>query len=166
MCVYFFFFFFFQAEDGIRDIGVTGVQTCALPISVISIAVEPKSQADIAKMDNGLAKLAEEDPTFTVRTDEQSGQTIISGMGELHLDIIIDRLKREFKVECNQGKPQVNYKEAIMGTAQSRETYKKQSGGRGKFACIDVTIGPKDEDYTEGDLQRSEEHTSELQSRQ
>ena len=123
------------------------------PDTVISIAVEPKSQADIAKLDNGLAKLAEEDPTFTVRTDEQSGQTIISGMGELHLDIIIDRLKREFKVECNQGKPQVNYKEAIAGTAQSRETYKKQSGGRGKFACIDVTIGPKDEDYTEGDLQ-------------
>ena len=129
------------------------LESMTFPDTVISIAVEPKSQADIAKLDNGLAKLAEEDPTFTVRTDEQSGQTIISGMGELHLDIIIDRLKREFKVECNQGKPQVNYKEAIAGTAQSRETYKKQSGGRGKFACIDVTIGPKDEDYTEGDLQ-------------
>ena len=129
------------------------LESMTFPDTVISIAVEPKSQADIAKLDNGLAKLAEEDPTFTVRTDEQSGQTIISGMGELHLDIIIDRLKREFKVECNQGKPQVNYKEAIIGTAQSRETYKKQSGGRGKFACIDVTIGPKDEDYTEGDLQ-------------
>ena len=129
------------------------LESMTFPDTVISIAVEPKSQADVAKMDNGLAKLAEEDPTFTVRTDEQSGQTIISGMGELHLDIIIDRLKREFKVECNQGKPQVNYKEAITRTAQSRETYKKQSGGRGKFACIDVTIEPKDEDYTEGDLQ-------------
>ena len=129
------------------------LESMTFPDTVISIAVEPKSQADIAKLDNGLAKRAEEDPTFTVRTDEQSGQTIISGMGELHLDIIIDRLKREFKVECNQGKPQVNYKEAILGTAQSRETYKKQSGGRGKFACIDVTIGPKDEDYKEDDLQ-------------
>ena len=129
------------------------LESMTFPDTVISIAVEPKSQADVAKLDNGLAKLAEEDPTFTVRTDEQSGQTIISGMGELHLDIIIDRLKREFKVECNQGKPQVNYKEAIIGTAQSRETYKKQSGGRGKFACIDVTIGPKDEDYKDGDLQ-------------
>ena len=129
------------------------LESMTFPDTVISIAVEPKSPADIAKLDNGLAKLAEEDPTFTVRTDEQSGQTIISGMGELHLDIIIDRLKREFKVECNQGKPQVNYKEAILGTAQSRETYKKQSGGRGKFACIDVTIGPKDEDYKEDDLQ-------------
>ncbi len=129
------------------------LESMTFPDTVLSIAVEPKSQADITKLDNGLAKLAEEDPTFTVRTDEQSGQTIISGMGELHLDIIIDRLKREFKVECNQGKPQVNYKEAIIATAQSRETYKKQSGGRGKFACIDVTIGPKDEDFTEGDLQ-------------
>ena len=129
------------------------LESMTFPDTVISIAVEPKSPADLAKLDNGLAKLAEEDPTFTVRTDEQSGQTIISGMGELHLDIIIDRLKREFKVECNQGKPQVNYKEAILGTAQSRETYKKQSGGRGKFACIDVTIGPKDEDYKEDDLQ-------------
>ena len=129
------------------------LESMTFPDTVISIAVEPKSQADIAKLDNGLAKLAEEDPTFTVRTDEQSGQTIISGMGELHLDIIIDRLKREFKVECNQGKPQVNYKEAITKLAQSRETYKKQSGGRGKFACIDVTIGPKDEDYKEDDLQ-------------
>ena len=92
------------------------LESMTFPDTVISIAVEPKSQADVAKLDNGLAKLAEEDPTFTVRTDEQSGQTIISGMGELHLDIIIDRLKREFKVECNQGKPQVNYKEAITKT--------------------------------------------------
>ena len=130
------------------------LESMTFPDTVISIAVEPKSQADIAKLDNGLAKLAEEDPTFTVRTDEQSGQTIISGMGELHLDIIIDRLKREFKVECNQGKPQVNYKEAITKTiADHREVYKKQSGGRGKFADIIVTVGPKDPDYTEGDLQ-------------
>ena len=129
------------------------LESMTFPDTVISIAVEPKSQADVAKLDNGLAKLAEEDPTFTVRTDEQSGQTIISGMGELHLDIIIDRLKREFKVECNQGKPQVNYKEAITKPVELREVYKKQSGGRGKFADIICTIGPKDEDYTEGDLQ-------------
>ena len=129
------------------------LESMTFPDTVISIAVEPKSQADIAKLDNGLAKLAEEDPTFTVRTDEQSGQTIISGMGELHLDIIIDRLKREFKVECNQGKPQVNYKEAITKDVTLREVYKKQSGGRGKFADIIVTVCPKDEDYTEGDLQ-------------
>ena len=129
------------------------LESMTFPDTVISIAVEPKSQADIAKLDNGLAKLAEEDPTFTVRTDEQSGQTIISGMGELHLDIIIDRLKREFKVECNQGKPQVNYKEAITKPVQLREVYKKQSGGRGKFADIIVTIGPKDADYKEGDFQ-------------
>lgn len=129
------------------------LESMTFPDTVISIAVEPKSQADIAKLDNGLQKLAEEDPTFTVRTDEQSGQTIISGMGELHLDIIIDRLKREFKVECNQGKPQVNYKEAITKTVNLREVYKKQSGGRGKFADIIVNIGPVDEDYKEGGLQ-------------
>ncbi len=129
------------------------LESMTFPDTVISIAVEPKSQADIAKLDNGLAKLAEEDPTFTVHTDEQSGQTVISGMGELHLDIIIDRLKREFKVECNQGKPQVNYKEAITKEVNLREVYKKQSGGRGKFADIIVNIGPKDEDYKESDLQ-------------
>ena len=129
------------------------LESMSFPDTVISIAVEPKSQADIAKLDNGLAKLAEEDPTFTVRTDEQSGQTIISGMGELHLDIIIDRLKREFKVECNQGKPQVNYKEAITKTVNLREVYKKQSGGRGKFADIIVNVGPVDEDYKQGGLQ-------------
>ena len=124
------------------------LESMTFPDTVISIAVEPKSQADVAKLDNGLAKLAEEDPTFTVRTDEQSGQTIISGMGELHLDIIIDRLKREFKVECNQGKPQVNYKEAITKTVENhREVYKKQSGGRGKFADIIVNVGPVDEDW-------------------
>ena len=121
------------------------LESITFPDTVISIAVEPKSQADVAKLDNGLAKLAEEDPTFTVHTDEQSGQTIISGMGELHLDIIIDRLKREFKVECNEGKPQVNYKEAISKTVENwREVYKKQSGGRGKFGDIIVTVGPKD----------------------
>ncbi|MBR2103586.1 MAG: elongation factor G [Prevotella sp.] len=123
------------------------LESITFPDTVISIAVEPKSQADIAKLDNGLAKLAEEDPTFTVHTDEQSGQTVISGMGELHLDIIIDRLKREFKVECNQGKPQVNYKEAITKTVNLREVYKKQSGGRGKFADIIVNVGPVDDDY-------------------
>ena len=124
------------------------LESISFPDTVISIAVEPKSQADIAKLDNGLAKLAEEDPTFTVHTDEQSGQTVISGMGELHLDIIIDRLKREFKVECNQGKPQVNYKEAITKTVENhREVYKKQSGGRGKFADIIVNVGPVDPDW-------------------
>ena len=120
---------------------------------VIGIAVEPKTQKDLDKLSNGLAKLAEEDPTFTVKTDEQTGQTVISGMGELHLDIIIDRLKREFKVECNQGRPQVNYKEAITKTVELREVYKKQSGGRGKFADIIVTIGPVDEDFKQGGLQ-------------
>ena len=123
------------------------------PEPVIGIAVEPKTQKDMDKLSNGLAKLAEEDPTFTVKTDEQTGQTVISGMGELHLDIIIDRLKREFKVECNQGKPQVNYKEAITKTVNLREVYKKQSGGRGKFADIIVNIGPVDEDFKEGGLQ-------------
>ena len=129
------------------------LESMDFPDPVIGIAVEPKTQKDLDKLSNGLAKLAEEDPTFTVRTDEQSGQTVISGMGELHLDIIIDRLKREFKVECNQGKPQVNYKEAITKPVQLREVYKKQSGGRGKFADIIVTIGPKDADYKEGDFQ-------------
>ena len=124
------------------------LESIEFPDPVIGIAVEPKTQKDLDKLSNGLAKLAEEDPTFTVRTDEQSGQTVISGMGELHLDIIIDRLKREFKVECNQGKPQVNYKEAITKTVSNlREVYKKQSGGRGKFADIIVNVGPVDEDY-------------------
>ena len=129
------------------------LESIEFPDPVIGIAVEPKTQKDLDKLSNGLAKLAEEDPTFTVRTDEQSGQTVISGMGELHLDIIIDRLKREFKVECNQGKPQVNYKEAITKTVNLREVYKKQSGGRGKFADIIVNVGPIDEDYKEGGLQ-------------
>lgn len=129
------------------------LESMSFPDPVIGIAVEPKSQADVDKLGIGLAKLAEEDPTFTVHTDEQSGQTVISGMGELHLDIILDRLKREFKVECNQGKPQVNYKEAITKTVNLREVYKKQSGGRGKFADIIVNVGPVDEDYKEGGLQ-------------
>ena len=129
------------------------LESMEFPDPVIGIAVEPKTQKDLDKLSNGLAKLAEEDPTFTVHTDEQSGQTVISGMGELHLDIIIDRLKREFKVECNQGKPQVNYKEAITKTVNLREVYKKQSGGRGKFADIIVNVGPIDEDFKEGGLQ-------------
>ena len=129
------------------------LESMDFPDPVIGIAVEPKTQKDMDRLSLGLAKLAEEDPTFTVRSDEQSGQTIISGMGELHLDIIIDRLKREFKVECNQGKPQVNYKEAITETVNLREVYKKQSGGRGKFADIIVNVGPVDEDYKEGGLQ-------------
>ena len=129
------------------------LESITFPDPVIGIAVEPKSQADVDKLGIGLAKLAEEDPTFTVHTDEQSGQTVISGMGELHLDIILDRLKREFKVECNQGKPQVNYKEAITKTVNLREVYKKQSGGRGKFADIIVNVGPIDEDFKEGGLQ-------------
>ena len=129
------------------------LESMDFPDPVIGIAVEPRTQKDMDKLSLGLQKLAEEDPTFTVRTDEQSGQTIISGMGELHLDIIIDRLKREFKVECNQGKPQVNYKEAITKTVNLREVYKKQSGGRGKFADIIVNVGPVDEDFKEGGLQ-------------
>ena len=123
------------------------LESIEFPDPVIGIAVEPKTQKDLDKLSVGLQKLAEEDPPFSVMTDEQSGQTVISGMGELHLDIIIDRLKREFKVECNQGKPQVNYKEAITTTVNHREVYKKQSGGRGKFADIIVNVGPVDEDY-------------------
>jgi len=121
------------------------LESMDFPDPVIGIAVEPKTKADVDKLGIGLAKLAEEDPTFTVRTDEASGQTIISGMGELHLDVIVDRLRREFKVEVNQGQPQVEYKEAITAEAEHREVYKKQSGGRGKFADIVFTIGPADE---------------------
>ncbi len=128
------------------------LESIDFPDPVIGIAIEPKSQADVDKLGVGLSKLAEEDPTFTVKTDEQSGQTVISGMGELHLDIIIDRLKREFKVECNQGRPQVSYKEAITRTVDHRELYKKQSGGRGKYADIVVKVGPADEGF-EGSLQ-------------
>ena len=129
------------------------LESMDFPDPVIGIAVEPKTQKDLDKLSNGLAKLAEEDPTFTVHTDEQSGQTIISGMGELHLDIIIERLRREFGVECNQGKPQVNYKEAITKTVNLREVYKKQTGGRGKFADIIVNVGPLDPDYKDGNLE-------------
>ncbi len=115
------------------------------PDPVINMAIEPKTQDDVDKLNNALNKLAEEDPTFNVHTDEETGQTIISGMGELHLEILTDRLKREFKVECNQGSPQVSYKEAIKNTVEHREVYKKQSGGRGKFADIKVIVSPSDE---------------------
>jgi len=125
------------------------LESMDFPEPVIGIAIEPKTQADVDKLGIALGKLAEEDPTFQVKTDENSGQTIISGMGELHLEIILDRLKREFNVECNQGEPQVNYKEAIRKPIDHREFYKKQSGGRGKFADIVVTIEPR-EDKEEG----------------
>ncbi len=120
------------------------LESMNFPDPVIGIAVEPKTKADVDKLGMALAKLAEEDPTFQVKTDEASGQTIISGMGELHLDIIVDRLRREFKVEVNQGQPQVEYKEAITQNADHREVYKKQTGGRGKFADIVFTMGPVD----------------------
>ncbi|MBX7202359.1 MAG: elongation factor G [Bacteroidia bacterium] len=126
------------------------LESMVFPEPVIGVAIEPKTQADVDKLGMALAKLSEEDPTFKVRTDEETSQTIISGMGELHLDIILDRLRREFKVECNQGAPQVNYKEAITGKVTHREVYKKQTGGRGKFADIVVTISPADADAKEG----------------
>ncbi len=146
------------AAVGFKDIR-TGDTLCSLdhpivlesmtfPEPVIGIAVEPKTQKDLDKLSNGLVKLSEEDPTFQVNTDVDSGQTIIRGMGELHLEIIIDRLKREFKVECNQGAPQVSYKETITKEVSLREVFKKQTGGRGKFADISVIIGPVDEDKT------------------
>ena len=124
------------------------LESMEFPDPVIGIAVEPKTQNDLDKLGIALAKLAEEDPTFTVKSDHETGQTIISGMGELHLDIIVDRLRREFGVEINQGAPQVNYKEAITATTQHRELFKKQTGGRGKFADIIVEIGPADEGVT------------------
>jgi elongation factor G len=126
------------------------LESMTFPEPVIGVAVEPKTQADLDKLGVALAKLAEEDPTFSVKTDEDSGQTVISGMGELHLEIIIDRLKREFKVECNQGRPQVAYKEAISGSTDHREVYKKQSGGRGKFADIVVKITPNEDTENPG----------------
>jgi elongation factor G len=140
---------------GFKDIR-TGDTLCAenapivlesmdFPDPVIGVAIEPKTQGDMDRLGMGLGKLAEEDPTFVVRTDEETGQTVISGMGELHLEIIVDRLKREFKVEVNQGAPQVAYKETITKNVTHRETYKKQSGGRGKFADIQVEIGPGDD---------------------
>ena len=148
---------------GFKDIR-TGDTLCAenapivlesmdFPDPVIGIAVEPKTQKDMDKLGVALSKLAEEDPTFTVKTDHDSGQTIISGMGELHLDIIIDRLKREFNVECNQGAPQVSYKEAITQSITHREVYKKQSGGRGKFADINFELCPVDSDFEGEGLQ-------------
>ncbi len=123
------------------------LESMDFPDPVIGIAVEPKTKADVDKLGIALGKLAEEDPTFTVKTDEASGQTVISGMGELHLDIIVDRLRREFKVEVNQGEPQVEYKEALTKLAQHRETYKKQSGGRGKFGDIVFEMSPVDADF-------------------
>jgi len=120
------------------------LESMSFPEPVIGVAIEPKSQADVDRLGMSLAKLAEEDPTFRVHTDEETGQTVISGMGELHLEIIVDRLKREFKVECNQGAPQVQYKEALKETVNHREVFKKQTGGRGKFADIVVTVGPAD----------------------
>ena len=150
------------AGVGFKDIR-TGDTLCAenapivleamdFPDPVIGIAVEPKTQKDLDKLGVGLQKLAEEDPTFRVQTNEETGQTVISGMGELHLDIIIDRLKREFKVECNQGRPQVTYKEAITKPVELREVFKKQTGGRGKFADIIVRVEPADDSF-EGTLQ-------------
>ena len=129
------------------------LESMTFPDPVIGIAVEPKTKADVDKLGTGLAKLAEEDPTFQVKTDEASGQTIISGMGELHLEIIVDRLKREFKVEVNEGQPQVEYKEALTATVSHREVYKKQSGGRGKFADIIFELGPVDADFEGEGLQ-------------
>ncbi len=124
------------------------LEAMQFPEPVIGLAIEPKTQTDVDKLGNALAKLSEEDPTFRVFTDEETGQTIIQGMGELHLEIIVDRLRREFKVECNQGAPQVAYKEAITASITHRETYKKQTGGRGKFADIQFEIGPTDEGKT------------------
>ena len=129
------------------------LESMDFPDPVIGIAVEPKTQKDMDKMSVGLQKLAEEDPTFRVQTNEETGQTVISGMGELHLEIIIDRLKREFKVECNQGRPQVSYKEAITRPVELREVYKKQTGGRGKFADIIVRVEPADESFEGEGLQ-------------
>lgn len=129
------------------------LESMNFPEPVIGLAIEPKTQADVDKLGIALGKLAEEDPTFQVKSDEETGQTVISGMGELHLDVLIDRLKREFKVEVNQGAPQVAYKEAITGSTQHREVYKKQTGGRGKFADIQFEISPVDADYEKGGLQ-------------
>ena len=126
------------------------LESMSFPEPVIGIAIEPKTQGDLDRLGVALNKLSEEDPTFTVKTDENSGQTVISGMGELHLEIILDRLKREFKVECNQGRPQVAYKEAITGATDHRETYKKQSGGRGKFADIVIKISAHDDEEASG----------------
>jgi elongation factor G len=122
------------------------LESMSFPDPVIGVSIEPKTQADMDKLGVGLGKLAEEDPTFVVKTSEETGQTVISGMGELHLEILIDRLKREFNVEVNQGEPQVSYKETINETVEHREVYKKQSGGRGKFADVTIDLGPRDDD--------------------
>ncbi|MBS1927957.1 MAG: elongation factor G, partial [Bacteroidetes bacterium] len=127
------------------------LESINFPEPVIAIAIEPKTQADVDKMGMAIAKLVEEDPTLRVKTDEDTGQTILSGMGELHLEIIIDRMKREFKVEINQGAPQVAYKEAFSTTIEHREVLKKQTGGRGKFADIVFEIGPADEEFLKED---------------
>jgi elongation factor G len=129
------------------------LESIEFPSPVIGIAIEPKTQKDLDRLSVGLSKLAEEDPTFRVESNEETGQTVIRGMGELHLEIIIDRLRREFKVECNQGRPLVSYKEAITKPVELREVYKKQTGGRGKFADIIVRIEPKDKDFEGGRLQ-------------
>jgi elongation factor G len=129
------------------------LESMDFPDPVIGYAIEPKSQADVDKLGMGISKLVEEDPTLVVETNHETGQTILKGMGELHLDIIIDRLRREFKVEINQGAPQVAYKEALQTTVDHKEVYKKQSGGRGKFADIVFEIGPKDEDFEGTGLQ-------------
>ncbi|RME98694.1 MAG: elongation factor G, partial [Bacteroidetes bacterium] len=127
------------------------LESMVFPDPVIGIAVEPKSQKDLDKLGMALSKLAEEDPTFQVRFDEENNQTIISGMGELHLEIIVDRLKREFKVECNVGEPQVTYKEALQTTVSHRERLKKQSGGSGLFAEMEFELGPADEEFLESE---------------
>jgi elongation factor G len=124
------------------------LETMTFPEPVIGIAIEPKTQADIDKLSDALNKLAEEDPTFKVSSDNDSGQTVISGMGELHLEVLIDRMKREFKIDCNIGTPQVAYKEAITTVVEHREVFKKQTGGRGKFADISVVFSPADDDVT------------------
>lgn len=133
------------------------LESMVFPDPVIGLAIEPKTQADSDKLGTALSKLAEEDPTFRVQTDQDTGQTVISGMGELHLEIIVDRLKREFKVECNQGAPQVAYKEAITRKTSHREVYKKQTGGRGKFADIQFELGPADADFQGEGLQFANE---------
>jgi len=129
------------------------LESMDFPDPVIGISIEPKTKGDVDKMGLALSKLAEEDPTFTVKTDDASGQTVISGMGELHLEVLVDRMKREFKVEVNQGEPQVEYKEAVTKSTEHRETYKKQSGGRGKFGDIVFEMGPVDEDFEGAGLQ-------------
>ena len=135
-----------RTGDTITSVGKPMIlEAIEFPEQVIGVAIEPKTQADIDKLGIALGKLAEEDPTFQVKTNQDTGQTLINGMGELHLEILLDRLKREFKVECNVGTPQVNYKEALTTEVKHREVFKKQTGGRGKFADIEVFIGPAED---------------------